>query len=158
MQRDEPKVLKSIVFILLLTILFVGVYAFYRIHENPSVGSLQQITDLSAFPATVCAVSTGDFDGATAGTVYIYNGMMSVAATVVQNGGQVKRVHIVYSDENNGSIHSWFEGDTAGISGTDLYSKSQFTVPDGTGGCSPWWIPNLVPFKLPPEVSFDAAQ
>ncbi len=157
MDRIDHSGIKNAVIILLLLVLMGAGYVIFRRVQNPSIAALARISKIGALPSTICTISSGSFQGSTTGKVYISRGKMRVDGRVVVNGGAERLVHIISSDENGGTLYTWFDGDTNGVTGTNTYAQGPFSVANVTG-CSPWWFPNSATFQIPDTVTFSSAQ
>lgn len=145
-----------ITFVVFVILVGLGYYL-YRQQVNPSAADLVNVRKLSSLPASICQISKADFTGASVAVVHVAKGKMRTDAKVIGKGGEPKVIHIIYSDENNGTLHTWFEGDEYGAVSTNTYAQGGFSVPEGAAACSPWWLPDTSVFTVPLNVIFVSA-
>jgi hypothetical protein len=157
MNREEHTGLKNFAAVAFFLVLLAGMYFVYRYRKNPTQGDLHSIQDLAALPSSKCTVSSGSFLGASGGNIYIHDGKIRQDVKVI-NGGEEKMVHGMFSGEDNGTIHIWFDDSPDGIIVTNVYANGGFNVADGTVSCTPWWIVNGNAFILPVDISFKSGQ
>ena len=147
---------KLILAIIVVAVICGSGYVFYRYAKNPSTDDIRGFSSsehVKGIPPTICVQSSGGFDGAGTGSVYIYEGMIRMDLTFSQSNQSVTR-HLLIDSTGVGYV--WQNGSPSGVKLPDafqVHSIENFTT-FAQDECSPWWLPDASFFEVPASIRF----
>ncbi len=123
-------------------VLGIGGYYFYRDTQSNKLSRMESFATARTVPSTICTLNVVDFEGASAGVLYVHSGRIALDMTRAGGGWRGSFRVLIEPDGAHYVDPDSADALPAGLSPDDQVSWMDALIFAHTWDCSPWWIPD----------------